>query len=466
MKLVLFVDALDPEDVEKYCPEMAEDMVGKYDVGVPRVTPNVVSQVMTGLPPEEMQLLRSTPFFEPSEEGGWEMNEEGEPEKAEEGPHRGLNGDPKTGARRVGIHDHENILERLDNEGVKVFQFGVPFCSFVDLENGMSVYDELSNEQLPAFMQFVDPEYTFREDDWSLIGDVMASDTVLKMESVEQLAREGDVDVVFLGFKHIDHCTHWHFPEAKEGLIQLLWDYIQELRRMDHEVMWWSDHGSKRKEATFRINKYLKEKGHLSYKVDMGFVEKARMYGETPQFKEQISLGDGGVRIDWSETVAYCSDAFDSQVDVHPDASGEEIEEVVKDLRKHPAVENAWRKEERFDQEAENYWFMPEIIVKRASGVVVTNNIHPDVQVYRERPSDESWQEFPEDNMGMRPGVHSQYGCFGGDIDASHRVEDGKPHQVHDIILDFVNPSEYEEDSQREEVEQEVKDKLEELGYV
>jgi hypothetical protein len=35
MKFMKFIDALDPSHVARYVPEMAEDMKGRYDLGVP-----------------------------------------------------------------------------------------------------------------------------------------------------------------------------------------------------------------------------------------------------------------------------------------------------------------------------------------------------------------------------------------------------------------------------------------------
>lgn len=468
MKIILFVDALDPDDVEDYCPEMAEDMKDSYDVGVPRVTPNVVSQAMTGLPPEDMELLRSTPMFEPSEEDGqrW-VHKDDQPVEAEEGPERTLEGDPVQGARRVGIHPYDNILEDLDEEGVTLFQFGTPFCSFVNLENGLSVYDEMNNDQLPAFMLFAEPELSFMDDDWELIHDSYVSDSLLELESVKQLARQDTVDVMFLGYKHIDHCTHWHFPDCKESLIQVLWAYIQDLREMGNEVMWWSDHGSQRKQETFRINKWLKEHGYLNYNVDQDFQQKLQekgMMGELP-LEEQFTLDNPWVDVDWDKTVAFSTDSFDSMVDVTEDASEEEIENLKRELEGHPAIANVWRKAELFDEVGDRFHAMPELIVERGENVLVTGNIHPDASTYRARGEDEDWEEFPEDNMGMRPGVHSPRGCVGGDIPDDTVIDEGKPFQLRDVMWRFVDPEEILEDRE-ESGGEEVKERLQELGYI
>jgi hypothetical protein len=67
MKFVIFIDALDSSDVAWYVPEMAEDMEGRYDVGVPRVTPITVSQAMKGSKPSEMEIM-SRPLPESQED--------------------------------------------------------------------------------------------------------------------------------------------------------------------------------------------------------------------------------------------------------------------------------------------------------------------------------------------------------------------------------------------------------------
>jgi 3'-phosphoadenosine 5'-phosphosulfate sulfotransferase (PAPS reductase)/FAD synthetase len=462
MKFVIFVDALDPVDVKQACPEMYNDMKDMYDVGVPRVTPNIVSQVMTGKKPEEMEMIRSTPKWEPSEEEDrrWK-HEGGDPVEAEEGPERNPMGDPVQGQRRVGIHPYDNILESLDEKGVSVFQYGTPFCSFVDLENGMSVHDEMTNPAAPDFMNFASPPVSFMEDDWDMVADCYISDTVLELETLKQIARQENVDTVFLGYKHIDHCTHWYAPNIKKDVIKVIWAYIQDLREMGHEVVWWSDHGSQKKNQVFNINKWLKENGFLDYSVDEKFAEKLEEKGITDSnFDQQMQLDHPAVEVNWDGSVAFSTDAFDSMVDVTEDAKDAQIEQVKKELNEHPAVKNVWRKQEVMDEEADKYWYAPEIIVERDNHVLVTGNVHPDVPSFVEDVPDD-WEQYPYDNMGKRPGVHSRHGCIGGDIPITTQIEDGKPHQIREVLEDFVIIEEGNVDEKRQaELEREAKETL------
>lgn len=473
MRFIIFIDALDPNDVKSSCPEMYEDMVDQYDVGVPRVTPNVVSQAMTGLKQEDMEMMRSTPLWEPSDSNDRRWEHDGDrPKEVEGGPERSINGDPVQGQRRVGIHPYDNILEDLDNEDVSVFQYGTPFCSFVDLDNGMSVYDEMTNQQSPAFMEFASPPTQFMEDDWDIIYDSYISDTVLELETMKQIARQGNVDAVFLGYKHIDHCTHWYFPDCKQALIRVLWAYIQDLREMGHEVMWWSDHGSQPKNHVFNINKWLHEHGYLSYTIDQEFADKLEDKGMTnSRFDQQMQLQHPAVEVDWDNTVAFSTDAFDSMVDVPEHADDDMIDQVKTHLEQHPAIANVWRKAEKLDPDGDRYHYAPELIVERAPNVLVTGNIHPDVPAFVEDVP-EDWEDYPYDNMGKRPGVHSPYGCVGGDIPDDVEIEDGKPYQLRDVMWDFVDPDSITttEDDQdgvyTEDQQQQVSDRLEELGYI
>lgn len=463
MKFTLFIDALDPKDVQKYCPEMALDMKGKYDVGVPRVTPNIVSQAMTGLPPEEMEMIRSTPMFEPGEDSVWKT-EDGEPKTIEDGPERDTIGDPVQGERRVGVHRYQNILEDLDSEDVSLFQYGIPFCAFVELDNGLSVHDEMTNPAAPEFMEFASPQTSFQDDSWDLVADSFISDTVLHFETLKQIARQGNIDAMFLGYKHIDHCTHWYAPDIKRDLIKVIWSYIEDLREMGHEVMWWSDHGSQSKEEVFRINKWLHENGYLEYNVDLEFLEQARGKGMIEQnFDEQMQLQSPVVEVDWENSVAYSSDAFDSLVDVTPYASDDQINQLVQDLRSHPAIANVWRKGEYLDPDGEKFWYAPEIIVERGDNVLVTGNIHPEVSTYvSDVPED--WKDFQEDNMGMRPGVHSRYGCYGGDIPEDTDISE--PYELRDVMYNFVDPENMESGDVDTDISQVAEDRLEDLGYI
>lgn len=470
MKFVIFIDALDPSDVKSACPEMYEDMKGKYDVGVPRVTPNTVTQAMTGKKREEMQMVRSTPLWEPSEQEGqrWEHSG-GDPVGAGEGPERSINGDPVQGDKRVGFHPYNNILTELDDEGVSIFQYGTPFASFVDLENGMSVYDEMNNRQAPEFMNFATPPTQFMEDDWDVIHDCYVSDTVLEFETLKQLSRQERVDATFLGYKHIDHCTHWYFPDCKEALIKVIWSYMKDLRNMGNEVMWWSDHGSQKKEEVFNINKFFHEKGFLDYEIDEEFNKKLKEKGVTEdgRFEEQMQLSHPAVEVDWKDSVAFSTDAFDSMTDVTENATDEEIEEVKEALNNHPAIANCWRKHEKMDEDAENFYYAPELIVERADNVLVLSNIHPEIPVHVEDVP-EDWEDYPQDNIGMRPGVHSRYGCFGGDVPEDAEVEDGKIWQLKDIMYDFVNPDEIEGAESEPEVrkKEDMNQMMDELGYM
>lgn len=465
MKFILFIDALDPRDVAQYCPEMAADMIGRYDVGVPRVTPNTVSQAMTGLPQEEMEMMRSTPLFEPAEDGrGWRTDGD-KPVSIDEGPERNVNGDPVQGQRRVGIHPYSNILNDLDDEGVRVFQYGTPFCAFVDLDNGVSVHDEMTNPAAPEFMQFASPEVSFMEHDWDLVADSYISDTVLELETLKQIARQDSFDAVFLGYKHIDHCTHWYAPEIKRDLIRVLWGYIQDLREMGHEVMWWSDHGSQNKEEVFRINKWLKENGYLEYEVHLDKYDWAIESGMVDDnMSEQLTLQSPFVDVDWENTVAYSSDAFDSMVDVTPHATDEEIDGLVEDMAEHDAVANVWRKGDYLNPDSEKFWYAPGVIVERDDNVLVVGNVHPAVDAYVADVPDD-WEDFPDDSMGMRSGVHSRYGCYGGDVEDSPEITD--IHQLRDVMYNFVNPESITEDNGDEDSRPDVAEsRLEALGYI
>lgn len=439
-------------------------MKGQYDVGVPRVTPNIVSQAMTGLPPEEMEMIRSTPLFELSEDERWKT-QDGHPQKANPGPERDVNGEPMQGQRRVGIHKYSNILTELDDEGVSVFQYGTPFCAFVELEHGMSVHDEMTSSADPEFMSFVDPGASFIENDWDLVADSYISDTVLKFESLKQVARQGNgLDAVFLGYKHIDHCTHWYAPDIKRDLLKVIWSYIQDLREMGHEVMWWSDHGSESKQAVLRINKLLADNGLLSYEVDKDFIQKAREKGMiSSDFEDQLQLQSPFVEVDWENSVAYSSDAFDSLVDVTPYASESDIETAKSVLSQCDLTRNVCRKGEYLNEDGEKFWYAPELIVERDDNVLVTGNVHPNAATTVESVP-EDWEDFSEDNMGMRPGVHSRYGCYGGDIPEDTDIQ--SPYELRDVMYEFVNPESIKSDSNSSEIENVAKERLNDLGYI
>jgi len=62
MRFVIFIDALDPNDLNPWFEQYVTHI---YNPGIPKVTPNVVSQIMTGKNQENLKFMRSTPFNQP-----------------------------------------------------------------------------------------------------------------------------------------------------------------------------------------------------------------------------------------------------------------------------------------------------------------------------------------------------------------------------------------------------------------
>ena len=138
MRFVLFIDALDSGDVESCSGILKDSFRSEYNAGVPKVTPNVISQVMTGNRQEDMPFIRSTPL---------------------------------KGKRETDLTG-QTILHHGSDKGLKVFQYGIPLCSALSLPDGsFSTYDHfMKNRPVPAPLVFMpekmnmletDPEHVF-----------------------------------------------------------------------------------------------------------------------------------------------------------------------------------------------------------------------------------------------------------------------------------------------------------------
>lgn len=398
-KIILFVDALEPREIDD--TRFADTQRGKMRSGGPKVTPKVTSEVYTGLDPTENGM----------------------------GGQHSITGD-RTERPRAPL-----VQEKLEQAGYAVGSFFMPYCHPLQLQGQMFVSDTMQGPQPgqhPLAQMSVNPPATGDlmdpEDGGETAWNSRTDEIYARSSNMLNAIRAADLDVVFLGIRSPDQYTHFQWHEDYRR--KLLEDIAHEIRRweVNHDVLWWSDHGSEEKQETFRVNKWLMEKGYLDIDIDMEFHDRFTEEVEAMQgdqnggggntVENQLQVHAPGVEIrDGSQAV--CADPYDSCIDILDDDL--QPENLARDLESTghyhwvAKTEGAWG-DGRFRDEC------PDLVTLRQDNVLVTGNVHPDPI-----------------GMGFhRTGVHSKYGAWGTTDGDFEREGEVTPREFHDVILEFV----------------------------
>jgi len=395
-KIVLFVDAMDKDDLTG---RLTQTYRGQVPSGGPKVTPKVTGEVYTGSNPTEQGMGRAHAL----------------------------------GGEQPGRAEDPVIMEKLEAAGYNVCSFWLPYALPLQLQSGAWISEAMGQkqagqspfaqlgQQVPTSGDLMDPE-----DDGSLAWNARTDEWFLRSSHLMQTLRHGQFDVAFVGVRSPDQYTH--FQQDRPFRERIVEDIAHEINRweVNHDVLWWSDHGNEPKEETFRVNAWLAEKGYLDIDVDVEFharltdvQQDAQPGGQ--QVENQIGLHSPSVEINGG--LAASGDPYDSCLTFLGDPDQSEVDSMVSDLmdtgmyRWIKPTEEAWGTG-RFIEEC------PDLIAHRADNVLVTGNVHPEPI-----------------GMGFhRSGVHSAEGVWGTTDDdftvaAAHRVS---PKRLHDVIWQFV----------------------------
>jgi hypothetical protein len=389
-KIVLFVDAMEPDEYGEGWLQTERGMVLS---GHPKVTPKVTGEVYSGMSPSDTGM------------GACHSMKQQSP-----------------GRPMVPL-----IQEKLEASGYNVASLHMPYCLPLQLQNGLWISTAQGRAsagqnqavqrclQVPASGDLLDPE----EDD-GLGFNSRLDDMYAKSSSMLNLVRMADLDVVFIGIRSPDHYTHFQWDESYRT--DILKHLAVEVSRWEenHDILWWSDHGSEEKKETFRVNKWLMDKGYLDLSIDVDFhdrfIEESQQ--EPPSVENQIDFRSPGVDLN-EGSQAVSADPYDSCIDVLDDDL--DVQTLIDDLestgyyRSVLSTEEAWGDGQYIDT-------CPDIVTLRADNVLVTGNIHPEPI-----------------GMGFyRTGVHSAEGAWGTTDDSLEREGDVTPQELHDVIWEFV----------------------------
>lgn len=410
-KIVLFVDALEPREIGG--TRFDDTQRGLLESGAPKVTPKVTSEVYTGLSPSQNGM----------------------------GQQHSLNGE------RVPRPNAPTIMEKLDRAGLEVLSLYMPYCHPPQIRTQAFVSDTMQGPQPgqnplaqmcmqpPAVGDLMDPE-----DDGERAWNARTDEIYARSSNLLNAIRAGGFDVAFIGIRSPDQYTHFQWHEDYRR--KLLEDIAHEINRweVNHDALWWSDHGSEEKKETFRVNKWLMEKGYLDVEIDLEFndrftdeMQQQQANGGDPnRIENQLGLQAPGVEIQESSQ-AVSGDPYDSSIDIldddlDPQTLADDLYETGYYDRVVP-TEEEWGDGEYMD-------VSPDIVAHRADNVLVTGNVHPDPI-----------------GMGFyRTGVHSKYGAWGTTDDSFGRKGKVTPREFHDVIWEFVTGSSQMEQAVQQEI--------------
>ncbi|HUS49754.1 MAG TPA: hypothetical protein VMZ91_06290 [Candidatus Paceibacterota bacterium] len=420
MRFIVFVDALDSNDLS---PWFKEHLITEYNPGIPKVTPNVISQIMTGNKQEDMRFIRSTPYKKP---------------------------------REGNILDKTILHYATEERKLRILQYGIPLCSHIQLPEGsLSTYDHfLGGQNIPAVLQFPENNINFMKDDPELIFHSYVDQTASLFCTMRTVARNGAFDTIFIGYTFIDAYTHWYHEENKKRLVEYLEMELKDLNRYG-EILFFSDHGSTKKTKDFFINKWLYEKGYLHYDINFKLVNFHESYNK--KFPDQIQLEHQHVFIDWEKTKFFSVDAFDAMIDKTDLATKEDCIQLKEELMETGMFNNIFLKDELFNPNGKEYDFCPWIMPDTAEGIMTTGNIHPNAG----EPGSKSMDV-------IRPGWHSCRGVVGS-TDKDLKTTINKPGDIYHLMKEFIDKQEPEAAKRMKRYEEEpdiIENKLAELGYM
>lgn len=427
-KIILFVDALEPNEYGRGWQATERGLV---ESGHPKVTPKVTSEVYTGESPSVNGMGRVH-----SMKG--------------ETPHR---------------PEMPTIQEKLEMAGYNVLSLHMPYCLPLQLRNGAWISTAMQNEQMgqnPLAQLCKQPpaggDMASNESDWDSIYNSKQEDLFAKSSSMLNAINMGGFDVCFIAIRTPDEYTHFQWHEGyREEIIHELEKEVSRWQ-VNHDILWWSDHGSEEKKETFRVNKWLMENGYLDVEIDMEFHERfteemeqmtPRQQQAGPDIENQITVGVPGVEMGGDSQVV-CMDPYDSCMDILDEDL--DVDQLISELMDTGMYKSIRRPEEVWG-DGQFIDSCPDLVTLRDDNVLVTGNVHPEPI-----------------GMGFyRSGVHSAYGAWGTTDDSLERVGDVTPRQLHDVIWEFVTGSsqvKHEVISRVNQMEQQMENQKEMMGFM
>jgi len=431
---IIFIDALSPGELEGTLDELHQ---GNMDAGTPRVTPRVMSSIYTGLDPAENGMMDISRY----------------------------------GGERTTRPSKSTFIDQMLREGMSVLSMGMPFCVPFEESNPDSIVHgdsiggeaEVQPQNAAALVVTPPPAADAVKGHPDSVFASYHDQTYTHFNTFKEAIRRVHPDVALLGYRLVDAYCHFQHTETRDGkpYRQHLIDDVAALvervsKQIDGDVMFFSDHGQTELTDVFRVNRWLKEKGYLDYKVDYDFIDtmESHQNGEdhpvNHRVENQVTIGSPGVFVDEEASDVICADPFDSSLTLLTDPEDFDTDAFREDLLGTGMYRGVDYKWELYDEDADYYNTVPNILPDREEGVFVSGNLH-------------------KEPIGMgyyRTGVHDYTACFGSTRELNIPQPEGRdgmilPEQMHDVITDFIGLDVSTSPIQRQQMQQYTYDELE-----
>lgn len=426
--VVFFLDALDSNELDGYDEPsnyLKATYKGNVDVSeVPQmVTPSVLGRYFTGKTEEHTGMIRTShPFKEP--------------------------------------YNHPQCDTFLSGLEQKILIYNVPMTLGITIKKGVNAGSGCGGQFRDVF-NVPNGAYTMWLDDADRIANQMVDTTSALFSTVRTSIRNGEFDIYFIGFRLLDTLTHFHYnAEYRQGLANYVATQVALTGEIAN-VMWFSDHGGMAKSETFYLNKWLEENGYLSTTILYDrHEEMLKANDDEGQITQQVGPFNAICQID-KGSVAVSNDSYDSSIDLLSDDAP--VDDIIDGLMDTGMFTWVKHKSELYDKEAPEYDRLPDIIPKRAPGVLVSSNLHKDAG------------EDAHCQCNLRDGVHSPRACYGANFKIGHALQNAKritPIMFNKILKSIFNNAPVvrkgaEEEGKLSAKEKKIiQDRLEALGYV
>lgn len=474
-KFVIFLDSFGHGDLEHTDWIRGHCHDGTLDAGTPYVTPKVLGEIYTGTNPAEHGLPAVSRY---------DTDPRGRPTNA-------------------------TLPELAAESGAfdAVLQYRLPFivppdcqatdCEYVAFSQAMGQQAAIPSTQEAQLVQPGPAGNISRPEEHADVAfDARVDYTQQLFGAARNLAQGRGFDVVFISYRLLDSYCHYDFDKPEDDgrtyRDRLLVEVDRQARMCYNlgDVFVFGDHGARGLEDVFRINRWLLDRGYLDVDLDFDFIESARAYGvldETDGPGETLLTNTPGVDVNEAASVAISDDPFSSGLTLLEGATPDSVADLVNDLRATDAIETVSQtgptstmvdlttvenntatigdvELDTLGWEGPYIEECPDLYPRRAPGVFVSGNLHP------EKGGDEL----------TRSGVHHPIGNWGGTAYTeplgAERSEPINPRELFHVIGQAylgLEPDDLERDAgagagitQADIDQQLAQEHLEDLGYL
>lgn len=418
--VIVFVDCLAVREAA-LCDWMGPRMRGAIASGIPRVTPQVISGILTGQTPPHHGVLCPTRLDKPDV-----------------------------------LKPRVPTLLEMFGETKKVLNYEMPLTHGIEARHLLNVGESsgVFSTRPPVF-QIPRAGGKPWKDDIEQVFQAHVDYLRSVFGTMRNVIRNNDFDVVFLSIRDVDTFGHFYFKDQRSRLIQYIDIELEDFDKMgDVPIMFFSDHGITDKTHAFYINKWLIEQGWLELEVWMHGVEKQRQNDDDPM--EQVGPHSPFVHI--REVSCFVSgDAYDSGITVlREDAPIDELKAALMETGMYAGI---YTPEELYGDGPLLKELGCDVVCDRADGVLVSGNMHPALT------STIDAENYCQ--CKVRTGVHDRHGVWGSNKEWGKVGETQAPGTFHHTMKRFIETHMPVEDEKTAEIQSDpVAERLADLGYI